>query len=48
MSIEVHIDWKGNTRPIAQRLRLSAGTISTDASAFENPLIDEAAALVKA
>jgi serine/threonine-protein kinase HipA len=35
-------------RPIARRLRLSAGSISTYASAFENPLIDEAAALVKA
>lgn len=35
-------------RQTARRLRLSAGTISTYASAFENPSIDEAASLLKA
>jgi serine/threonine-protein kinase HipA len=35
-------------RQTARRLRLSAGTISAYASAFENPSIDEAASLLKA
>jgi hypothetical protein len=35
-------------RQSARRLRLSAGTISAYASAFENPLIDEAAQMLKA
>lgn len=34
-------------RRTARRLRLPAGTISAYASAFENPLVDEAASLLK-
>jgi hypothetical protein len=35
-------------RQTARRLRLSAGTISAYASAFENPSIDEASSLLEA
>ena len=35
-------------RQTARRLRLSSGTISAYASAFENPSIDEATSLLEA
>ena len=51
MSIEVHIDWEGTTRLVGllrPAARLSPGTISAYASAFEDLLIDEAASLLGA